>query len=257
MVATTHTTLDAPGGPRVRTVSLARPLVWLQRGAEDLMACAPANLAHGLLMVALGWVLLLMLGRHPHYVAAAVSGFLLVAPILATGLCELSRLRAARRPTTFDASLAVLGRFGSPLFRFGLVLGAVAAAWFVASEAMLAGVFDVAYQDPASTYWRGFIDTASQAQRVAYLATGAALALLVFVLSAVTVPSIIGSGATAAQAIRTSLRAVAANPGPMLLWAVLITVIVAAGFGTLLLGLVVLMPLLGHATWHAYRDLVE
>ncbi len=207
-------------------------------------------------MVALGWVMLLMLGRHPHYVAAAVSGFLLVAPVMSTGLCELSRLRARGEPLSFDASLVVLGRSGRELLRFGAVLAIAAVAWFVASEAMLAGLFDIAYQDPADTYWHGFLDTASRAQLLAYLGTGAVLALLVFALSAVTVPAIIDSNASAGQAVRTSLRAVAANPAPMLLWAALITTIVAAGFATLLLGLVVLMPLVGHATWHAYRDLI-
>jgi uncharacterized membrane protein len=257
MVATTHGTLDSAHLPGIRKVSLAHPLRWLQRGAADLGDCVPANLAHGIVMVALGWALLLMLGRHPHYVAAAVSGFLLVAPIMATGLCELSRLRANRQPTDFDGSLAVLGRSGRDLFRFGLILAGVAAAWFIASEAMLAQLFDVTYQNPADTYWHGFLDTASRAQWIAYVGTGAILAAAVFALSAVTVPAIIDARLSAGQAVRTSLRAVATNPAPMLLWAALITVVVAAGFATLLLGLVVLMPLVGHATWHAYRDLVE
>lgn len=249
--------MDTAHLPGIRKVSLARPLHWLQRGAADLGDCVPANLAHGGAMVALGWALLLMLGRHPHYVAAAVSGFLLVAPIMATGLCELSRLRAQRQPTTFDASLAVLGRSGRELFRFGLVLAVAAVAWFIVSEAMLARLFDLAYQNPADTYWHGFLDTASRAQWIAYIGTGAVLAAMVFALSAVTVPAIIDARLSVSQAVRTSLRAVVTNPVPMLLWAALITVIVAAGFATFLLGLVVLMPLLGHATWHAYRDLVE
>lgn len=257
MTTTTHTTPYSDGLPAIRKVPLARPLDWLRRGATDVKACAPANLAHSVVMVALGWALLLMLGRHPHYVAAAVSGFLLVAPIMATGLCELSRLKEGRQPTSFDASLAVLGRSGRELFRFGVVLALVAGAWFVVSEVMLAGLFDVAYQDPADTYWHGFLDTASRPQMLAYLGTGAVLALLVFALSAVTVPAIVDSNASAGQALRTSLRAVTTNPGPMLLWAALITAIVAVGFATLLFGLVVLMPLVGHATWHAYRDLVE
>jgi len=257
MFATTHSTRDVASTPGIRKVPLLRPLHWLRRATADLGDCVPANLAHGVVMVALGWALLLMLGRHPHYVAAAVSGFLLVAPIMATGLCELSRLRADGQPATFDASLAVLGRSGGELFRFGAVLTAVAVAWFVVSEAMLAGLFDVTYQDVGDTYWHGFIDTASRAQWLAYLGTGAVLALLVFALSAVTVPSIIDAHASMGRAVRTSLRAVAVNPAPMLLWAGLITAIVAIGFATLLLGFVVLMPLVGHATWHAYRDLVE
>jgi len=91
---------------------------------------------------------------------------------------------------------------------------------------------------------------------VAYVSTGAVLALVVFVLSAVTVPYMIDRGTTAGEAVRASLHAVAANPLPMLVWAALLTVLTVAGFATVLVGMIVIIPLLGHATWHAYRDLI-
>jgi len=86
---------------------------------------------------------------------------------------------------------------------------------------------------------------------------GAVLALVVFALSVVTVPLVIDRDVSSRVAMRASLRAVARNPLAMLLWAALIVGLTALGFATLLAGMIVVIPLLGHATWHAYRDLVE
>ena len=118
MTATTHRAIHTAETVEVRSVPLLRPFSWLGRGASDLLACAPANFGHSTTMVVLGWVLLLMLGRHPYFVAAAVTGFLLVAPVMTTGICELSRLRARGSTPDFDASLDILIREGNDLFRF-------------------------------------------------------------------------------------------------------------------------------------------
>lgn len=241
----------------VQAVTVLRPFTWLWRGAQDFVRCWPGNVAHGFLMAALGWVLLLMLGNHPYFVSAAVSGFLLGAPVMTTGICELSRRRAAGEPLGFDASLTALGREGPALLRFGIVLGIVAVVWFALSELMLQPVFGVAVPDVAETYYSGFLDEVNRRQVTLYLGIGAVLAAIVFLLSVVTVPIIIDRGMRAGEAMRASLRTVAANPAAMVVWAALIVALTAAGFATLLAGMIVLIPLLGHATWHAYRDLVR
>ena len=241
----------------IGSVSVLRPFAWLALGLTDLTRCAPANLAHGLLMTLLGWMLLLMLGNHPYFVAAAVTGFLLAAPIMTTGICELSRRRMRGEALGFDASLEALNRHGSALFKFGMVLSLIVAVWFATSEVMLRTVFNVAAPSVADTYYSGFIDSANRSQIVAYIATGAVLALIVLLASVVTVPMIIDRHVRASEAIRASWRVVAANPLAMLVWAALIVALTAIGFATLLFGMIVLIPLLGHATWHAYRDLVR
>ena len=86
---------------------------------------------------------------------------------------------------------------------------------------------------------------------------GALLAAFVFSLAVVSVPMIMDRNCDPVTAMTASLRAVAANPGPLALWAVLIVILTLTGFATLLFGLIVLMPMLGHASWHAYRELVE
>lgn len=240
----------------VRSVPFWRPFVWLWRGARDIVGCWPANAAHALLMVAFGWVLIVMLGAHPYFLAAAASGFLLLSPIMTTGVCELSRRRETGEALDFDGSLDALGRNGPALFKFGMLLAAFAVGWFLFSELLLKSVFHVATPAVAETFYRGFLDTSNRSQLEFYVASGAVLALLVFVLSVVTVPLIIDRGARASQAMRISARVVARNPLAMLLWAALLVGFTAAGFATLLFGLIVMIPLLGHGTWHAYRELI-
>jgi uncharacterized membrane protein len=90
-----------------------------------------------------------------------------------------------------------------------------------------------------------------------WFAAGAALALAVFALSVVSVPMILDRDSDPMAAMLTSLQAFLSNPLPLLIWAAMIVTLTLIGFATLLFGLVVIMPILGHASWHAYRDLVE
>jgi uncharacterized membrane protein len=105
--------------------------------------------------------------------------------------------------------------------------------------------------------WGSFTDAISRPQLLAYIASGAVLAGVVFSLSVVAVPLIIERHASATDAMWTSVRVTFANLPAMLVWAGLIVAVTALGFVTLLVGMVIVAPLLGHATWHAYRDLVR
>jgi uncharacterized membrane protein len=246
-----------PPRAQVRSVSMLRPFVWVGRGTVDLLRCWRQDLAHAVLIVVFGWVLLFLLGAHPYFLAAALSGFLLGAPVMATGLVELSRRVETGETTNFNDSLAPLEHNGPALVQFGAVLAAFAVAWFVVSGLFLATVLNVPTPDFIETFYRGFLDRATRVQLVSYVAVGALLALLVFVLSVVTVPSIIDQHLGAWQAMCRSIDAVRANPSAMVVWSALLVVLTAIGFVTLLFGMLVVIPLLGHATWHAYRDLVR
>ncbi|HVY81179.1 MAG TPA: DUF2189 domain-containing protein [Steroidobacteraceae bacterium] len=236
----------------VRRVALDRPGAWVRAGWDDLRHFGMASLGHGLLIAGLGAVLLIVGGTHPYFIAAAIFGYLLVGPIMTTGACELSRRRAAGEPVGFDESLQVIGRHARELFKFGGMLALAALIWFVASEAMLRSVTS----PPWPQLWGGFLDTASAGQVLGYFASGAVLAVIVFAVSVVAVPLIIDRDATAEAAMWVSIKATFANPGAMLRWSALIVALTAFGFVTLLVGMIVVAPLLGHATWHAYRDLV-
>ena len=90
-----------------------------------------------------------------------------------------------------------------------------------------------------------------------YIAVGGTFASLVFAVSVVSMPMLLDRPCELLDAISTSVRAVSENPVPMAVWATLIMLLTLLGFALALIGLVVILPWLGHATWHAYRDLVQ
>jgi len=92
---------------------------------------------------------------------------------------------------------------------------------------------------------------------VAYFGAGGLFALTVFVFGVITAPMLLDRDVDVVTAALTSLRCCLANPRAMLVWAALIALLTAVGFATLMLRLVVVFPLLGHASWHAYRDMVR
>jgi uncharacterized membrane protein len=240
----------------VRRVPKERAREWLRHGWDDLKHLRMASLGHGVLIAMMGAVLLSVGSTHPYFIAAAISGYLLVGPIMTVGACELSRRRAAGESTSFDDSLDALARNPRGLLQFGGILAVIAVVWFAASEVMLRSVLDISGPSFAEALWGGFTDTGSRAEVLAYLASGAVLAAIVFTVSVVAVPLIIDRRASAAAAMWVSIKATLANPSAMLLWGGLIVALTLGGFLTLLVGMIVVTPLLGHATWHAYKDLV-
>src|SRR5580700_12094623 len=140
----------------VMRVPVYRPLVWLH-GWRDMRRQLGASLGYGALIVALGWTLLVFCGTHPYFVAAAISGFLLVGPLMSAGLCEMSRRHSLGQPASFDDSLEGFGRNVSALFEFGAILAVCAVVWFGISAVLLATVFHIPAPSVSETMYRGFI----------------------------------------------------------------------------------------------------
>ena len=240
----------------VRSVPALQSIVWLRRGWEDFRHMERASLAHGVIISIIGAVLLMLGSTHPYLIAAAVTGYLLVGPIMTTGLCELSRRRAAREPRGFDESLEAVTRNPDALMHFGGMLAVIAIVWFIASTVLLTSALHIRVPSLAVALWGGAGDFATTREVIAYFSSGAIFAVAVFVLSVVAVPLIIDRHATATEAMLASVKASLHNIPAMIVWAALIVGLTALGFVTLLLGMIVVAPVLGHATWHAYRDLV-
>jgi uncharacterized membrane protein len=245
-----------PALPHVMHVEPLRPFVWLSRGWEDVTHNPGPSLAHGLLLVALGWLILFMCSTHIDLLAAAVSGFLLMGPVFGAGFYALSRLRAAGKPATFDASVDGALKNGKPLVYLGLVLALLAIAWVWLSGLLFERAFGENLPSISEGSYQTIFDWTYTGFLLTYMSTGALLALVAFVLSAVSAPMIFDRGVATKTAMLTSVKVVAANPSAMAVWAALIALLTVLGFATFLLGLVIVLPLLGHATWHAYRDLV-
>lgn len=255
-------TILVVGGDRafhvdVQHASLFRPFVWLARGWLDMRRHWGASLGYGALIVAIGWTLLVFCSTHPYLVAAAITGFLLVGPAMSAGLCEMSRRYSLGESASFDDSLEGFKRNATALSEFGVILAVCAAAWFGLSAVLLDSVFHIAAPSVSETMYRGFIDSANRSQVLSYVAVGGLLAAGVFAVSVVSIPLMIDRHATAGQAMRASVRVAIANFPAMIVWSGLITILTAIGYAPLLGGLLIVAPLLGHATWHAYRDLIR
>ncbi|MBS1145264.1 MAG: integral rane protein [Proteobacteria bacterium] len=243
--------------PRIRHIAADRPLHWLRAGWRDVKANPLPSLAYGLLFGLGGDLIILALLESPHLLTVSISGFFLVAPLLAAGLYELSRRTEAGEKILFIDSIKCFARNGQSLAFFGLILALIMLMWerFSAVAFALIGATSAPM---ASAYLNEIIfDGQHLAFAATWFALGGVLALFVFAMAVVSVPLMLDRDADVVTAIMTSLRAFARNTGPLLVWAALLVTLTLLGFATLLFGLVVIMPILGHASWHAYRELVE
>jgi len=245
-----------PSHPIHGHIGLGEPLRWVAQGLHDFRRAPGLGLAYGLMVTALGWVVF-SLGNHPYFIAAAVSGFLLVGPVLGAGLIEASRaLEAGERPT-FDTSLRGLTRNAPNLRLLAVVLLAIAAAWLAASAWVLTATLGAIAPSVEQTLWDNALMRMSPGQWLAWAVIGGVLAVLSFSISVIAVPLILDRNASAGEAVRGSLHAVARHPVACAEWALVIVLLTVVGFATLLVGLIVIYPVLGHASWHAYRALGE
>lgn len=239
--------------PEIHRVSPGRPLTWLRLGWEDFLRAWPLSLTLGVIFAVMGYLLIDYVWARLHLAMALTSGFLLVAPFLAIGFYEMSRRQGRLDETkAFEGLRANAGSIGL----FGLLLAFILSAWERIS-AILVGLF--LKSDIVTS--QGFSLTLLLAPEhmgfiVPYFLIGGVVAALVFALSVVSLPMLLDRKVDLITAIVTSLWVVRENPLPMLVWALLIGVLGFIGLLAWFVPLAVIFPVLGHATWHAYRDLV-
>ncbi|WP_438971225.1 DUF2189 domain-containing protein [Methylophaga sp.] len=241
----------------IQRVAFLRPFRWLFQGWQDFLAHPGASIAHGLIVTSIFAVALLLTSHHIYVLAAVISGFMLVGPIMAAGLCEISRRKETGETISFDTSLNGLGRNQHALVRFSSILLGFSVLWFALSALVLMATIGNVAPALDQAFWGNFFDHMTPTQLVLYLVVGGLLASMVFVLSVVSVPAIIDSSINALDALFISMKVVATNIPTMLVWAGLIALLAGLGIATFLIGMIVIYPLLGHASWHAYRDLVS
>jgi uncharacterized membrane protein len=252
--------------PMVRAVAPQRPLHWLLLGWHDMRRCGWLSLAHGAAMTAFGLALLVVAYQKFWLLAGAFSGFLVVAPVLATSLYAMSRALERNEPVGLrllvDTWLSwQQSRFPDRdgywcLVRFGVLLALAGTGWVLTSAALITLLASAPINAPTD-FLRHVVLQPNDFLFETWLAMGGVLAAPIFASSVVAMPLMLDRRANLLQAVLTSWRVVLANPLPMAIWSSLIMLLVLLGFATLLLGLAVLLPVLGHASWHAYRDLVD
>lgn len=254
---------DAETAPRpaaIRRVTPDRPWVWLTAGWRDLLANPQIGFFYGGALTVAGWILALLLlwAQTAWAILPASAGFFMVAPLLAAGLYEASRLREAGLPVTFRACLMGFTRNGGQLAFMGVVLVVLHLFWVRVAALIFMLMFGINFAPSLETLPMAMLRSPMLLPfLVVGTAAGAVLAAAAFAISAVSIPMIVDRDITAMEAITVSLRTVAANPAAMAFWAGLIVVFTAMAMVPFFLGLALVIPLIGHATWHAYRDLVD
>jgi uncharacterized membrane protein len=230
------------------------PLRWLALGWRDFTRCPGLGLFYGASFMTMGWTLLLVFRHAPAWVLALSAGFLLVGPFVCLGLYHASRqLERGEQPDLGQSLLAWEQRAGT-LAIFGFVLLVLEMLWGRASLVVFAVSFD------GMPDFKGSLLALASAEHlsfvVAYVAVGGLFAGLIFAVCVVSIPMILDRPVDAISAALTSLRLVLSQPGVMLLWGALITVLVVLAMLPGFAGLLVAAPVLGHASWHAYRSAV-
>lgn len=251
----THRPAAVDAFPEIRSVGFDAPGRWLRAGWGDLRKAGGASLFYGACFAVGGWVMQVVFSRAYAIFAGLVTGFLLLAPFLAIGLYDLSRRiekgETPRLVVTFTAWRPNLANISV----LAAVLAVVLLVWARASLVIFALFFDAAGLPTFADVVHAIVAFEQPEFALVYFMVGGFFALFVFAISVVSVPLMLDRGTDAVSSAIVSIGACARNPGPMLLWAFYIVVLVAAGLATQFIGLIFVMPVVGHATWHAYREL--
>lgn len=247
-----------PVGPQalMRTLGVRDPFRWLAAGWRDLAAQPGIGIFYGLCF----WLMALTLGAvfraSPEYTLSMASGCLLIGPFLAMGLYEVSRRREQGIRPQLSASLTCWDMHIRSMAMLVLVLIVLELLWGRASLVVFAVFFNTGM--PSTTGVLNAVFNPDNWEFLAvYMAVGGVFALLVFSTTVVSIPMILDRDTDAISAAITSIRVMFSNPGVMLLWGMLITALIALALLPWGLGLILIGPLLGHASWHAYRGTVR
>lgn len=248
---------NSPTTPKVRRVSSDQPWEWLGAGWKDLWRTPMASIAYGLIFVVMGYWLVYLVKGQFQYVLALTSGFLLAGPFLAMGLYELSRRLEAGEPATLGHALTAWRRNLLPVLMFGGLIGLLMIVWARLAAVLFAVIVGGRALTLDGSTAQLFFSGSGLTFLLVFVGVGAIIAAAVFAIGVVSIPMMLDRKTDFITAILTSIAAVRANPWPMALWAALIVIFTGIGLMTFYVGLALALPLMGHATWHAYRDLVE
>ena len=247
--------------PVIRTIGLPELHRALQRGWEDFKAVP----SHAIILCIIYPVLGLMLARAVHGYSVLpllfplAAGFALLGPFAALGLYEMSRRRErGEQATAWDALEVVRSPSFGAMVGLGVLLLALFVTWVATAQAIYIAAFGYAGATGVSDFADRVLTTPQGWWLIVVgCGVGFLFALVALCISVVSFPLMLDRHAGAGDAMVTSLRAVARNPVPMAVWGLIVAVLLVAGSLPAFLGLAIVIPLLGHATWHLYRETIE
>lgn len=247
--------------PVIRKIGLPDLRQALSKGRDDFMAIPTQLIFLGVIYPVIGLLAARAAGGGallPLFYPL-VAGLSLMGPVAAIGLYEVSRRREQGMEVSWLNAFDVLkSRALGSILALGVLLAAIFVAWLFAAQAIYQSILGP--QPPASVgafLHQLFMTPEGWRLIVLGNAVGFVFAVVVLTLTVVSFPLLLDRNVGVRVALRTSIRAVLANPGPMAVWGLIVAVSLAVGSLPIFVGLAVVMPLLGHATWHLYRRVVE
>ncbi len=251
----------------IRQVGVLQAFQWLVLGMRDLTELRWVSLAHGLVLTLFGAVITCIAHDRFWLLAGALSGFLFMAPVMAASLYALSRDLENKEPIAWKTIWRTWSRWQNShhdkrsndywcMVQFGLLLAIAATGWVLTSAALITLLSPVPIHSPVD-FLRFVVDAKEGWLFEMWLALGGVMAAPIFASSVVTMPLLVDRRISLLQAVLLSWGVVLKNPLPMAAWAAVLLVMTLLGLCSLLLGLIFVVPLLGHASWHAYRDLID
>jgi uncharacterized membrane protein len=241
---------------RQRHLPPSAALSWLGQGWQDLVSAPAVSLSYGVLVfvVSLASVWTMLVLRWDYFILPALAGFMIVGPLLAVGLYDVSRARTEGRRASFRGGLAFGARALRPLYFAGLILSLLFLLWMRAAVLIYALFFG--YRAfPGLEHLLPLLATTplGWGMIVVGSAVGGLFAALAFAASAFSIPMVVNERTDVLTAMGTSITLVWNNLPVMLAWGALVAVLFVLSAATAFAGLIVVFPLLGYGTWHAYR----
>jgi len=241
---------------RQRHLPMGAAFGWLAAGWHDLMVRPGPSLVYGfaVFVVSLVFIWAMFMLEWDYSLFPALAGFMIVAPVLAVGLYEKSRAIENGEQPTLGAMLRVKPRAGAHMFFTGLLLCLLMLLWMRAAVLVYALFFGIR-PFPGLDHIIGALLTSPMGLAMIVIGTliGGLFAAFGFAISVFSVPMLLDQHTDALTAMATSMAMVWNNLVPMITWGAIVLALFAVSVGTGLVALIVVFPLLGHATWHAYK----
>ncbi|MBC9245150.1 DUF2189 domain-containing protein [Paracoccus sp. 11-3] len=247
--------------PRINRIGMADIRTALRLGIEDFAALRSDVISAVVLYPIIGFVLAVWTfnAGQIHLLFPLAAGFPLIGPVAAIGLYEMSRRRERGDATDWRAAFTTLrGRVLGPVLTLGLLLVAIFVLWMIVAHAIWAATLGPASYDSLLDLLRdAFTTNAGWAMIILGFGAGFIFAAVVLCISIVSFPMLIDRPVGVPVALSTSLAFARHNPGMTAIWGLIVALALMLGSVPVFAGLIVVLPVLGHATWHLYRRAVS
>lgn len=244
--------------PKINTITTDEPKQWLKKGWIDFKKSFGYSILFGIFYMLFSYLMTIGLfqSQYFHLMPPLLILFFLIVPMLGIGLYELSRKLEKKEKLVWCFTRDAWKRNSGNLMAMGFILMAISLFWMMIAILIFALFYGQTFHLPKEFLWSLIFSE----QNFPFIFFGSLAGLLIafftFSITVISVPMLMDRKIDLIIAIKSSRQAVKQNMKPMLLWASLIILLTAIGFATLYIGLIIIIPIIGHASWHAYRDLV-